>query len=756
MIMYAFGLSFCLMKNNGLMNFGLYDHYINKHVSEIILDYSYTPNIMKLHITQDINIIDKLQKHSQDILSVGKRNDSEHVQEPISKKKKPNSFPLDTIKNSIPVNQILEKINKQPKKDTNIFSHAPEHISMLNIHHSLCASLDKINMSRPTGIQTQAIQTMLSYMPETIQQSKPFTMYDYHEFLKHSLPLISDWMIRAPTGSGKSLAYLLPIIHTLACLCQSTSNNQSKDYFSDNIRNEPLDNHHNMNRSSGTFAIIITPTRELAIQLCELSTKLLNFPRNDKSGNVIKGPRWITPGAFLSGISRDKEKARLRTGVNLVFTTPGRLLDHLENTKSWSLRNLSWIVLEEADRFQELHFAECLSKCWKLINERTFSQRSWQLILVSATLSYNILSEGETFASIKMRNPQIIDPLPDSPLSNSMDITIPTQITQYLLQVPVKMRHLALISIIKHWKTFQLDNTGSRMLIFFTSCETVDYFFKLLAFINGNTIDTSGNIACNTSLNIILYRFHGKLDAVQRGDIMKQYCGKGDEGTLKIFLSTNLSSRGLDFPKISLIVQYDLPFDSVDYVHKIGRTARMESLGTCILFSLPHERQVILEIIGKKLEESKCPLEIQELDLVKVLSGHSSPLSKETDDKVEVGTIPENLRKELLIAQNDIEEHVKSSLSQIARDAFLASVKAYASYPKDLKYSGIHQRALHLGHYARSFGLRDPPSKLAKDSIDNIREPINKMMLEKMPKSSSVSEFDCGPIHLLKKKTIAS
>lgn len=729
---------------------------------------------MRLHIIQDnINDTNKYSEQPNSVFVNNKKynrdsqctivptNATECTQEQPTKKKKSNLFPLETIKNSIPVPQILEQVNKLPKRKIDLFSCAPEHVDLLNIHPSLCASLIKMNMIRPTGIQAQAIQTILSSMPEAIQQSNPFTIHEYHKFLRHTAPLISDWMIRSPTGSGKSLAYLLPIIHVLACLYQPTfTDNQPKDYFSDPLSHDTT-HYHNMDRSSGTFAIIVTPTRELAIQLCELTTKLLNFPRHDNNGNQVKGPRWITPGAFLSGISRDKEKARLRTGVNILFTTPGRLLDHLENTKSWSLNNLSWVILEEADRFQELHFAECLSKCWYLINERTFSQRSWQLILVSATLSSNFLSDGETFASLKLRNPCLVEPLPESSTSNNPDISIPGQLTQYLLQVPVKMRHLALISIIKHWKTFQPNGSASRMLIFFTSCETVDYFFKLLASIGNNITNISGNIACNKSLNITLYKFHGKLDAVQRAEIMKQYCGKGDDETLKILLTTNVSARGLDFPKISIIIQYDLPFDSIDYVHKIGRTARMESLGTCIMFALPHERKIILEIIGKKLEEFKCSWEIQELDLVKVLSGHSNPLSKDSVDNVEVGTISENLRKELLILQNEIEEHVKSSLHELSSNAFLASVKAYTSYPKEMKQAGIHQRALHLGHYARSFGLRDPPSKVARDShIDydereNKNESMSGLLAGKLPRSLNTSEFDCGSLQSSKNKKIA-
>jgi hypothetical protein len=172
-----------------------------------------------------------------------------------------------------------------------------------------------------------------------------------------------DALIKAQTGSGKTLAFLLPLIHRIL--------NASKEMDVESSIN-------NLNRGVGALGIILAPTRELARQIYTNLESLLqysnagirNTARDGKNsdsegedevkadtGPVFKS-HWIVPGIVVGGEKKKSEKARLRKGINLLVSTPGRLLDHLKTTQCFEAGNLRWLVLDEADRLLELGFEE--------------------------------------------------------------------------------------------------------------------------------------------------------------------------------------------------------------------------------------------------------------------------------------------------------------------------------------------------------------------------------------------------------------
>ncbi|KAJ6422327.1 hypothetical protein OIU84_027311 [Salix udensis] len=118
-------------------------------------------------------------------------------------------------------------------------------------------------------------------------------------------------MFNAATGTGKTVAYLAPIIHHLL------------SYTS------------RIHRENGTYALVLVPTRELCLQVYEILQKLLHRFH------------WIVPGYVMGGENRSKEKARLRKGISILIATPGRLLDHLKNTACFAHTNLRWIIFDE-------------------------------------------------------------------------------------------------------------------------------------------------------------------------------------------------------------------------------------------------------------------------------------------------------------------------------------------------------------------------------------------------------------------------
>ena len=136
-----------------------------------------------------------------------------------------------------------------------------------------------------------------------------------------SLPLVSarfDCLIKSQTGSGKTLAYAIPLVQKLAAIRPK------------------------IDRSQGTFASVICPTRELVVQSYEWFQKLCySF-------------KWLVPGMLIGGEKRKSEKARVRKGITILIATPGRLVDHISHTKSLSLKSIQWLVLDECDRMLEL------------------------------------------------------------------------------------------------------------------------------------------------------------------------------------------------------------------------------------------------------------------------------------------------------------------------------------------------------------------------------------------------------------------
>ena len=176
----------------------------------------------------------------------------------------------------------------------------------------------------------------------------------------------SDVLIKiAPPALGKTLAYALPLIQRLEQIRPKVS------------------------RTDGPYAVVLLPTRELAIQSYEvIETLCRTFV-------------WIVPGLIVGGEKRKAEKSRIRKGINIVIATPGRLLDHLNTTKSLSLKNLLVLIFDEADRLLDMGFEQTVSQILSNVKEQC--NRNIQTGLLSATLSPKV----ENLASISLQDPKI-------------------------------------------------------------------------------------------------------------------------------------------------------------------------------------------------------------------------------------------------------------------------------------------------------------------------------------------------------------
>lgn len=288
---------------------------------------------------------------------------------------------------------------------------------------------------------------------------------------KRTVPVVltgRDVLVRSQTGSGKTLAYALPIVQKLQ-----------------EIRPK-------LSRDDGIQAVIIVPTRELAIQSYELFVKLL------------KPYQWIVSGYMSGGEKRKTEKARLRKGINILVGTPGRLCDHLLHTESFKLNNVKWLVLDEADRLFELGYEKDVKKIVDALNtttpvdgERTnpFAKKvestkttttSIQSLLLSATLTHSV----RQLAGLALKNPMFIDTsdvtsediLKSNTFADNFDeaisdekLVLPSTVSQTYVLVPPKLRLVTLSGLIAVESA-----KPSKILVFLATEQLVEFHHDLM------------------------------------------------------------------------------------------------------------------------------------------------------------------------------------------------------------------------------------------------------------------------------------
>ncbi|CEH18846.1 atp-dependent rna helicase has1 [Ceraceosorus bombacis] len=325
-------------------------------------------------------------------------------------------------------------------------------------------------------------------------------------------PLLAakDVLGAAQTGSGKTLAFLIPSIEMLA-----------------RLRFKPR---------NGTGAVVISPTRELALQIFGVAKELMSIAGYSQTIGIIMG-----------GANRKAEADKLMKGVNLIIATPGRLLDHLQNTKGFVFSNLKALCIDEADRILEIGFEDEMRQIIKLLpNENR------QTMLFSATQTTKV----QDLARISLR---------PGPLYINVHADLRASTVERLEQGYVvcdsHMRFLLLFTFLKR-------NRGKKIIVFMSSCNSVKYHAELLNYIDIAVLD-----------------LHGKQKQQKRTSTFFEFCN-APSGVL---LCTDVAARGLDIPKVDWIIQFDPPDDPRDYIHRVGRTARAGKDGKSLLFLLPSE-----------------------------------------------------------------------------------------------------------------------------------------------------------------------
>ncbi|KAF5901006.1 putative ATP-dependent RNA helicase DDX31, partial [Clarias magur] len=524
----------------------------------------------------------------------------------------------------------------------------------LDLHPHLVATLNKLfNISSMTSVQKQTLPVLMSGQ---------------------------DAVVRSQTGSGKTLAYGIPLVQSLQAV-------QPK-----------------INRSDGPLAVVIVPTRELAQQSFQIFQKLL------------KPFTWIVPGVLMGGEKRKAEKARLRKGINVLISTPGRLVDHIKNTLSIDFKAVRWLVLDEADRTLDLGFEKDLTV---ILNALNAGGSTRQTVLLSATLTEGL----SRLTSISMKEPvyiQVSDvtdettditkpslssqPAPSQPTDG---YTVPDRLQQYLVVVPSKLRLVCLAAFILARCKFERDQ---KLIVFISSCEAVEFLATLLS-----TVLCADNPGTEKKqrLSINFLRLHGNMEQEERTEVFQVFsqCKAG------VLLCTDVAARGLDLPQVTWIVQFNPPTSAAEYVHRVGRTARIGAQGKALLFLTPAETTYTDVLANHNISLGEMKVE----DILSTLMDDERFRGRGNwDRKKSAGAREQDMRERATVLQTEFENHVHSSAEsvQAAKKALQSFVRAYTAYPSALKHI-FHIRHLHLGHAAKSFGLRDAPQGLSSASTDS-------------------------------------
>ena len=366
--------------------------------------------------------------------------------------------------------------------------------SSLQLHASLLRAIKELGFARPTGVQSDAIPPALAGR---------------------------DVLACAATGSGKTAAFLLPILHAL------------------------------IDRPRGTTrALVLTPTRELAAQIHE-----------DLNELAVHTP--ITAASIFGGVGMGPQEHAIRSGVDVLIATPGRLLDHFRSAYA-RLAGLEFLVLDEADRMLDMGFLPQIRRVLRHVPARR------QTLFFSATIPPPIAAlSGEM-----LRDPARI---------NLARQAAPAMgITQAVYPVAQELKSALLLALLERGEM-------QEALVFTRTKHRADRLAQYLVLQGVEAV-----------------RIHGNRSQAQRTQALAGF----KSGRYRVLVATDIAARGIDVVELGHVVNFDVPVVPEDYIHRVGRTGRAEKIGDAFTFVSRQEDADLARIeraIGRRLPRVTVP-----------------------------------------------------------------------------------------------------------------------------------------------------
>lgn len=366
---------------------------------------------------------------------------------------------------------------------------------------------------------------------QTAKGLKEASFVSLTDIQKKTIPISlkgEDVMGTAKTGSGKTLAFLIPTIESL-------------------IRNR-------ITEYDGLAALIVSPTRELAVQIFEVLIKIGKY--NNFSAGLVTGGKDVK-----------YEKDRV-SKMNILVGTPGRISQHLNEAVGMETSNLQVLVLDEADRCLDMGFKK------QIDNILGHLPPTRQTLLFSATQSDSV----KDLARLSLANPKRVGISTDQELSAT-----PESLEQYYIKIPLEEKLDVLWSFLK-------SHLKSKILVFFSSLKQVQYAYETFR---------------KLQPGISLLKLYGRHKQTSRMETTVKF----SQAQHACLFATDIVARGLDFPSIDWVIQIDCPEDPATYVHRVGRAARFGRSGKSLLMLLPSEESGML----KRLNNNKIELKFMNI-----------------------------------------------------------------------------------------------------------------------------------------------
>ncbi len=382
-------------------------------------------------------------------------------------------------------------------------------VEEINVKESAYDTFASLPLSRPTasGLEASHFKTLTDIQKKAV----PYALKG------------SDILGAAKTGSGKTLAFLIPVLENLY-----------------RRRWTELD---------GLGALILSPTRELAIQIFEVLRKIGRY-------------HTFSAGLVIGGKSLQEERERLGR-MNILVCTPGRMLQHMDQTAAFEIDNLQMLVLDEADRIMDMGFQSTVDA----IVEHLPKER--QTLLFSATQTKRV----SDLARLSLRDPEYVS------VHEAASSATPSTLQQNYVVTPLPDKLDTLWSFLR-------SNLKSKILVFLSSGKQVRFVYEAFR---------------HMQPGIPLIHLHGRQKQTARLNITEKFSATKNS----CLFATDVVARGLDFPAVDWVIQVDCPEDADTYIHRVGRTARYERNGRAVIFLEPSEEEGML----KRLEQKKVLVE---------------------------------------------------------------------------------------------------------------------------------------------------
>ena len=398
-----------------------------------------------------------------------------------------------------------------------------------------------------------------------------------------------DILGAARTGQGKTLAFLIPVIEAL----WRSGWRYTKQYNTTHTPQHSYTSHsqqsaliilaggalssfthpttscstlgvlhcvRSLSRTDGIGAIIISPTRELALQIFDVLRSI--GVNHDFSAGLVIG-----------GKSVEEEQARINN-MNILVCTPGRLLQHMDQTYGFDCSNVGLLVLDEADRILDMGFRQTMNDIVANLPPNR------QTLLFSATQTRSV----RDLARLSLSSPEYLAVHEQDALST------PARLEQHYMEVEAHSKFDLLFSFIK-------THLSSKTLVFLSACKQVRFSYEMFRRVRPG---------------VPLLHLHGKMNQAKRMALYYQFCEKKEV----VMFATDIAARGLDFPDVDWIVQMDAPDSVGTYIHRVGRTARYRAGGRALMMVLPSEMPLIDKLQAAKVKVTRVNVNPKQLKSV--------------------------------------------------------------------------------------------------------------------------------------------